>query len=257
MAEKKIVVANWKMNPVRGTEARKIFSLTKQHAGKTRGVQTVVCPPFVFLSELAGKVSGHRCVVGAQDAFWESEGAYTGLVSAAQVADTGAAYVILGHSERRAAGETSKDVARKVKAALDRGLVPIVCVGESERDDAGRYLSFVETELKESLAGIARSALKNLVIAYEPIWAIGEYAVRSATPHEFENMLLFIRKILVDAFGKKLAFSVPILYGGSVDDGNAADFLGVPGSGGLLVGRASLSPKIFSAILDTASKIDG
>lgn len=254
MAAKKYIVANWKMNPGRAKDAQSLFSVVKKRAGAKRGVQTVVCPPFVFLHLLAGKVSGHRCVVGAQDVFWESSGAYTGEISAAQVADADAKYVIVGHSERRAMGETNEEVSKKVKAASDEGLLAIVCVGESSRDDSGAYLSYVKKELEESLRGVARRSLKNIIIAYEPIWAIGEDAARSATPHEFEKMLLFIRKVLVDAFGKKPAFDVPILYGGSVDEENAAGFLAVPGSGGLLVGRASLSANAFGAIVDAAAE---
>jgi len=253
MKDKKIIVGNWKMNPRVLSDAKKIFGAIKKQASKRSGVQTVICAPFVFLNELKKMVTGHRCVLGAQDIFWERGGSYTGEISPSELRDAGAQYVIVGHSERRALGETNEDVMRKIRASVDEGLAVILCVGENKRDIDGRYFSFIEEELKQAFSLVKQKEFNKIIIAYEPIWAIGENAKRSATPHEFEEMVIFIRKILVDMFGKKHGLSASILYGGSVDDTNARSFLCVPNTSGLLVGRGSLEPKIFNAIIDTAA----
>lgn len=251
---KKLIVANWKMNPGMLAEAKRIFSGLKQKANKLRNVQTVVCPPFVYLHEFARLVKGHRCVLGAQDIFWERSGEFTGEISASMLSDSGVKYVIVGHSERRALGDTDGIVNKKAHRAMKEGFKAIVCIGEKERDAHARYFLFLEHEIKQSLAKVNRAMLGNLIIAYEPLWAVGAHAVRPATPHEFFEMLIFIRKILTDMFGKKEAFAVPVLYGGSVDHRNAKEFLDIEGSAGLLVGRASFEPKLFGEILLSADE---
>ena len=252
---KKLVIANWKMNPGTLAEAKKIFISVKKTAQKLSFVETVICPPFVYLHELGkfGKFTRrNKCALGAQDIFWERSGGFTGEISAGMLSDSGVGYVIVGHSERRALGETDAIVNKKVQRVLREGFKTIVCVGEKERDAHARYFLFLEHEIKQSLAKVTRAMLSNLIIAYEPLWAVGESASRPATPDEFLEMIIFIRKILTDMFGKKQAFSVPILYGGSVDHRNAEAFLAVKESAGLLVGRASLLPKLFREILLSA-----
>ena len=240
------------MNPFGLTESKKIFLDIRKTAGKYTRVQTVVCPPAVFLSEMNRLVSGHRCVLGAQNAFTEEVGAYTGEVSAVQCKNAGAQYIILGHSERRAQGETDAFVAEKVRAALRAGVFVILCVGEIARDDSGKYLSFVEQELQGSLARVEKGMKGKLVIAYEPIWAIGENAKRSAEPADVLEMNIFIRKVLADLYGKTTAFETPVLYGGSVDEKNSEAFLVEGEADGLLVGRASLDPHRFGEIVRIA-----
>ncbi|MBI2046015.1 MAG: triose-phosphate isomerase [Parcubacteria group bacterium] len=249
---KKTIIANWKMNPGTLAEAKKIFGSVKKTAQKLSHVETVVCPPFVYLHELWKGTSGKKCALGAQDIFWERAGGFTGEVSSSMLSDALVQYVIVGHSERRALGETDDIVNKKIHRAVKDGFKTIVCVGEKERDAHARYFLFLEHEIKQSLAKVTRAVLKNIIIAYEPLWAIGKEAKRPATPHEFFEMLIFIRKILTDMFGKKEAFAVPVLYGGSVDHRNAKEFLAVDGSAGLLVGRASLEPKLFQEILFSA-----
>ena len=246
---KKTIIANWKMNPGTLAEAKKIFGSVKKTAQKCSRVETVLCPPFVYLHELGNGLNSNKCALGAQDIFWERDGAFTGEISAGMLSDAFVRYVIVGHSERRVLGETDDIVNKKIHRAVKDGFNAIVCVGEKERDAHARYFSFLEHEIKKSLAKVTRTMLKNIIIAYEPLWAIGKDAKRSATPHEFFEMLIFIRKILTDMFGEKEAFAASILYGGSVDHRNAKDFLNVDGAAGFLVGRASLEPKLFEQIL--------
>jgi len=251
---KKLIIANWKMNPKTLREARALFSSIKKTGNKLRNVQTVVCPPYPYLAELQKTVSGHRVVLGAQDVFSEPEGAYTGEVSVSNLKSVGVKYVILGHSERRAAGETNKDVNTKVKASLKSGLAAVVCVGEKLRDEHAEYLHHLRVELKESLQGLTVSSVKKLIIAYEPIWAVGKNAKKADTPKETQETILFLRKILAEIFNKKIAMNIPIIYGGSVNPQNAGLFVTEGGADGLLVGRASLNRTQFNKILSVSDK---
>jgi len=256
---KKLIIANWKMNPRTLDDARELFSKTKRVAQTLRRVKTVVCPPFVFIGTLVGRVSSTKCVLGAQDVFWENPsvggGAYTGEISAHQLAALDTNYVIIGHSERRALGETDEIVNKKTRAALAQNLSIILCIGESERDEDGEYLHFVREEIRASLVKVSKKDLVKLTVAYEPIWAVGAGAKRADTPEELLEMAIFIRKTLSDLFGKKEAHAVPILYGGSVGEKNTGAFLRGGGVQGLLVGRASLNAKTFSAILKIAENV--
>lgn len=243
------------MSPPSLQEAKDLFRRIQRAAASLRRVETVVCPPFLFISELARLSRTVRCRIGAQDVFWESDGAHTGETSPRQLERLGASHVILGHSERRALGETSMAVSRKVRAAIQEGLTPIVCIGERERDEEGEYLHFVEAEIAESLAGLTQKDMPHISIAYEPLWAVGANAERADTPEELFPMTIFIRKTLAKMFGRKskeVVMRTPILYGGSVEEDNAEGFLGEGGAAGLLVGRTSLDAKRFSAILKIA-----
>ena len=255
MNNKKIIIANWKMNPLSLTEAKRIFLGIKKTAHTLRNVQSVVCPPALYISELKKLVSGHRCVLGTQDVFFERNGAYTGEMSAAMLAKTGAKYAIVGHSERRAFGETDEVVNKKILAALKEGLVAVLCVGERERDEHARYFDFIRGELEGALRGVPKNMIQKLIIAYEPIWAVGREAKGSDTPEGTFETTLFIRKILADIFDKKTAMSMPVLYGGSVNEKNAREFLLHGGVQGLLVGRASLIGAQFTEILKEADRV--
>ncbi len=251
---KKLIIGNWKMYPANVKDAREKFSAIKKVAATLRNVQTVICPPFVYVSDLQKLVSGHRVVVGAQNAWIENEGAYTGEVSPAMLTSLKLSYVIIGHSERRTLGEGDELVNKKVVAGVKAGLIVVLCVGESERDPDGEYLKHIATQIKIALNGIQKKNLKNIVIAYEPIWAIGKYALHAATPEDALEVSILIKRTLADLYGKDAGI-VPILYGGSVDAKNAWEFLLKSHVDGFLVGRASLDPRIFGEILKIADKI--
>jgi len=248
---KKLIIGNWKMFPANAKDAKAKFVAIKKVAGTLRNVQTVICPPFVYISDLKKLVTGHRCVVGAQNSWYENEGAFTGEVSPAMLASLGAQYVIVGHSERRAMGETDEVVNKKVLAAIKAGLMVVLCVGERERDQDGDYMKLISVQLKSALQGVQKKDFNKLVIAYEPIWAIGKNAVRAASPDDALEVSILIKKTFADMCGKD-GGCVPILYGGSVDAKNAWEFLLKSQVDGLLVGRASLDPKVFAEILKAA-----
>lgn len=253
--EKKLIVGNWKMNPTSNREAKQIFMVIRKAGSTLRNVQTVVCPPFLYIESLRHLLTGHRVVLGAQDMFWKEEGSYTGEISSKMLAESGVRHVILGHSERRALGETNEEVNRKVKACFKYNITPILCIGESTRDNERNYLNFIREELEESLAGLPKTAIQKVIIAYEPIWAVGKEAKREATPEESQEMIIFIKKILSDFFGVKAIEGLQTLYGGSVNPKNAGEFLKDGGVDGLLVGRDSLDPKRFSLILRAAEEL--
>ncbi len=234
---RKLIVANWKMNPLTAAEARVL-------ARKSDFPGAVICPPFIFLGEVGGLLK--KADLGAQDASWEDQGAYTGEVSPLGLKRAGVKYVILGHSERRGyLGEGSGLINKKIKASLRVSLKVILCVGEPEsvhRGGLAATVKFVVSELKADLKGIDKS---RLIIAYEPIWAIGNG--NSASPEEINKINLHIKKYL----GK----NIPILYGGSVGPENAKKFLREPLIDGLLVGGASLKPTKFSKICTWKTKI--
>lgn len=256
---KKLVIANWKMNPTKGTEARKMFTAISKIAVGMKNVETVVCPPLVYLESLGELVTSRSCVLGAQDAFWEHAGAYTGQVSPDMVFNTKARYVIVGHSERRypttGQGETDEIISKKLKSILQFPLIPILCVGEQKRDDDGEYIKHVRKQLKDSIEGLTSEEISRLVIAYEPVWAIGTKAKKECTPAECREIVQIIRQVLADELDStESAKQVPVVYGGSVHLENAEGFLTDGLVQGLLVGRSSLDPKLFGQIIKVAEK---
>lgn len=246
---KKLIVGNWKANPESLREAKEIFNPIKKAAGKLKNVEVVICPPAVYLSSLSG------LALGGQDAFWELSGAYTGQLGPTMLRNAGATYIIIGHSETRALGDTDNIVNAKVRLALKHGLKVILCVGEKERDEKGKYLEVLRGQLESALAGMPRTMAKQLVVAYEPIWAIGAAAKGVDTPAGFLEQSIFIRKVLAGVIGKAAALETQILYGGSANADNAGGFLGEGGASGLLVGRASLTPESFIKMLKIANEI--
>ncbi len=237
------------MNPVGLAEAKKIGADVKKGLRGLKKTEVVLCPPFVYLPVLASAVGGvvsATLMLGAQDASPETSGAYTGEVGYAQLPDFKVSMVIIGHSERRARGETDEMVNKKVRAVVGEGMTAIVCVGEAKRDHNGDYLAFIRGQLLSALKDVSRKSLDHVVVAYEPVWAIGaKYAM---TPRDVHETAIFIRKILSDAYGA-LADGVRILYGGSVDVVNAAEIVREGNVSGLLVGRESLKPKNFVQIV--------
>ena len=220
---KKLIVANWKMNPASKKEALELFEAVKNNAKKMEA-QVVICPPFVYVSELKG------LAIGSQNVSFEPKGAFTGQVSAAQLKDLGVEYVIVGHSEtRKNLHETDEEIAKKVQAVLEAGMVPILCVGENEGEDRDEVL---KRQVPQGLPS-------NVVIAYEPIWAIG--TGKNCQPQQ----VIEARDLI-----KKIAGDVAVLYGGSVNAANAKQYLEVVN--GLLVGGASLKTDEFTGIMEAA-----
>lgn len=236
------------MNPQTVEEAQKIFAGIKRAVLKTKSVDVVVCPPFTYIQLFSKKVQS-PLHVGAQDVFWEEAGSFTGQVSAQMLLSSGCEYVIVGHSERRALGETNEMVAKKVIAAYSKNLIPIVCVGEKARDDQGEYLGFLRQQITESLAGVSKRMIKDVVIAYEPVWAIGKSYSMAESASDMQEISIFIKKVLADMFGKEETDSVKVLYGGSVAPVNAEDIALHGNIDGFLVGRQSLDVSHFAEII--------
>jgi triosephosphate isomerase len=245
---RKLIVANWKMNPVSLREAEVIFNGISIEAKDAKNIDIVVCPPFPFLS-ISSKNKVKNIIKGAQNIFYETAGAYTGQVSPKMISSLGAKYVILGHSESRLLGDTNEIINKKILASIKSKISPILCIGENIRDTHGEYLSFIKNQIHECLISVSKTQIKNIVIAYEPIWAIGDKALREATVDEFIEIRIFIKRTIADIYGIKVANEINIIYGGSVHKENARTFVLDGEAGGLLVGRDSLIPKKFGAIL--------
>ena len=250
---RKIIIGNWKMNPSSLRRAEDLFkSVLKVMPHKIK-TDVVICPPFVYLPSvakaLAGKEKLKKIALGAQNVSWQENGAYTGEISAEMLKDAGVKYVILGHSERRANGENNNDINKKIKMALSFNLMPILCIGEKERDENHEYLNFIKKQIEECLSGIFKDSVSKIIIAYEPVWAIGKSAKREASPQEFDEMRIFIKKVLSDKFGAKTIEKLKIIYGGSVNSKNAEEFLKNGQTDGFLVGRDSLDAKKFAEII--------
>ena len=245
-----LIAANWKMHKTVG-EAEEFIAALLPQVATADSVEIAVCPSFLALQALVDSARGSRVAVYAQNMHQQREGAFTGEVSAPMLVDVGAQGVILGHSERRQYfGETDKALAQKVPIALEAGLVPILCVGETEDErEAGDTERTLRHQVQEDVAGVPEERLGELVIAYEPIWAIGTGAV--ATPEQAQDAIAFVRALIGDRSPEQ-AERVRVLYGGSVNEGNAPELLALPDVDGALVGGASLDPRSFAAIVSAA-----
>lgn len=244
---RKIVIANWKMNPSSLKEAEKIVSGIGTGLKNIKKTEVVLCPPSIYLSKI--KKTNKKIYFGAQNSFYEDSGAYTGEISIEMLKQFGVKYSIVGHSERRAFGETNKDTNLKIKKLLEFKITAILCIGESVRDEEHKYFDFIKKQIEEALEGINKNSLNKIIIAYEPIWAIGKNALREATAGEFLEMSIFIKKILSDIYGAKNIEDIRIIYGGSVHPENSLPFIIDGKSAGFLVGRDSLEPKKFLEII--------
>ncbi|PIT91165.1 triose-phosphate isomerase [Candidatus Kaiserbacteria bacterium CG10_big_fil_rev_8_21_14_0_10_49_17] len=251
---KKLIVGNWKMHPATLADAKKLFDAVKRKVTGVRNAEVAIAPPALFLGVLTERYKGKTIAFCGQDAFFEQEGAYTGEVSPEQLKSVGVRYCIIGHSERRALGEGDETVNRKLRSVMARGLTPILCVGESERDDDGAYLSFVSAQIRRGLVDVPLAEVKNIIIAYEPVWAIGKSAESAMKPRDMHEMKLYIYKLLVERYGESVAKRVRILYGGSVEGSNASAILTESAVDGFLVGHASLSAESFAQIARSISK---
>jgi triosephosphate isomerase len=245
------VVGNWKLNKTI-TEALALVTDLKNQLGSVKGVAVGVAPTFVALSAVAKRLEGSPIATCAQDCFWEASGAWTGAVSAPYLADAGVTWAIVGHSERRQHfGDTNDAVGKKARAALVAGLGAIVCVGETLVDrDANATLAVVDEQLRAGLADLDASVAPKLVIAYEPVWAIG--TGRTATPAQAQEVHAHIRGRLAERFGDVAADAIRIQYGGSVKPSNAEALMAEKDIDGALVGGASLEAADFIAIVKAA-----
>ena len=256
---KKLVIANWKMNPQTYAEAQKLAKAAGVSAKKYKNVKVVICPPFPWLTDMSHEKE-FGLEYGAQDVFWMDEGAYTGEVSPLMLKNSKVKYVIIGHSERRRLGETGQNINLKLKAALANGLIPILCVGEDARMHSKGKLfvnRFLATQLREGLRGVDQNMFinKKLVVAYEPIWAISTTpGAKVDSPEQASKMIFSIKKLLKSIIPSS-KFIIPVLYGGSVDSKNAYGFLSCPEIGGVLVGGASLRPADFGGVVRIASEL--
>ncbi|MCH8848574.1 MAG: triose-phosphate isomerase [Chloroflexi bacterium] len=242
-----LVVGNWKMNPPSIAEAVALAQALRAPLGAVEGVERVVCPPFVALPAVADALAGSPIVLGAQNVHPQPKGAFTGEVSGAMLQGV-CSHVIVGHSERRhSLGETDDFVNAKVLAVLGLGMTPVLCVGETlEERDAGEASAVVERQTAAGLAGVEPGDVTKVVLAYEPVWAIG--TGRAATPETAQEMIGGIRAHLVRLTDSATAAQVRLLYGGSVNAANAAELAALPDVDGALVGGASLDPDAFVAI---------
>jgi len=248
---KPFIAGNWKMN----TTAESSVALVNALKAAVKDVTTVdiaVVPPFVYLAAVAKAAAGSNIAVGAQDVYFEGNGAFTGEISCDMLKDVGCKYVIIGHSERRhVIGEKDDLINKKVLAALKAGLKPILCVGEllAERE-AGKTAAVVTEQTTRCLAGVAADQLLNVTIAYEPVWAIG--TGRNATPDQAQEVHVMIRKLVAKLYSQELADKLRIQYGGSAKPANAAELIGQKDVDGLLVGGASLKADDFAAMIKAA-----
>ncbi len=245
---KPFIAGNWKMNLNRA-DAVALAAAVAKGADASKGIDVAVCPPSVYLDAVAGVVRGTGVGLGAQNMYHESKGAFTGELSAAMLKDVGCQYVILGHSERRhILGESDAAINLKVKAALAAGLTPILCVGETLAErEAGKTQQVNQTQFDGSLAGILADDMAKLVIAYEPVWAIG--TGKTASPQQAQEVHLDLRNLLKTRYNAAIAEVVRIQYGGSVKADNAAELLEQPDIDGALVGGASLKADDFLGII--------
>jgi triosephosphate isomerase len=250
---RKFIAGNWKMNTARA-EGVALAAAIAAKVGASSGADVAVCPPSVYLEAVGNAIKGSAVALGAQDCYYEAKGAFTGEISPAMVKDIGCKYVILGHSERRQIfHESNQDVNRKVVAALGAGLLPIVCVGETlEQRQAGQTAAVVREQLEGSLAGVTAEQMGKVVIAYEPVWAIGTGVV--ATPEQAEEIHADLRRLLETRYNPQVASATRIQYGGSVNAENAATLLAQPNIDGALVGGASLKADGFLAIVHAAQR---
>ena len=257
--QKKLIVANWKMNPVNFVEAEILFKAIKKETAKIKNVEIVICPPLTQLS-LARQTANSKqqtaisnsrlsanLKLGAQNCFWKDKGAYTGEISPKMLKNLGCNFVILGHSERREfLSETNQTVNKKIQAALNARLKPIVCVGEKERDANDFNFEEIKTQILESFEGIKKISIQDIIIAYEPVWAIGSGKIPAE--NDIMKAVILIRRLFGKMYNQETAQKIKILYGGSINSRNAGNFISNIGINGFLIGKASLNAGEFVRI---------
>ncbi len=244
-----LIAGNWKMFKTLA-ETEQFFREFLPLVANSTHCQIAIAPPFTAIRKAVELARGSRVAISGQDVFWEKQGAYTGQVSAPMLADAGCRFTIIGHSERRQYfGETDETVNKRIRAALAAGLEAIVCVGELlEQREAGKTEAVLRQQFERGLEGLTAAELARIIVAYEPVWAIG--TGRTATPEMAQEAHRFLRSLALEHFGKDAAAALPILYGGSVKPDNIKGLMAQPDIDGALVGGASLDAKSFSAIVN-------
>ena len=250
---KPMMAGNWKMNKT-VAEAKELAQAIQAEVATVEAVDRVLCPPFVCLPAVQDALANSSIAVGAQNMHWAASGAYTGEVSGAMLQGL-AQYVIIGHSERRQYfGETDESVNQKVKAALAHSLIPIVCVGESLEQNEGKQTAAVVTlQVQDALDGVSAEQVQTLVIAYEPIWAIG--TGKAATPQQANATCGVVRGVVAHMFDDAVAQATRVLYGGSTNDKNIADIMQQPEIDGALIGGAALKAESYCAMVQTTAQL--
>jgi len=248
-----IIAGNWKLNKT-PHEAIILANELKREIVDVEGVDVVLCPPFTALADVADTLTDTNIALGAQNLFWEDSGAFTGEISAPMLKDLAVSYVIIGHSERRQYfNETNETVNKRLRAALKHGLTPIVCVGENlAQREGNKTFDVIKDHCEGSLKGLTPEEMKKVVIAYEPVWAIG--TGKTATPQQAQEVHVFIRQLLGKMFNDEIANSVRIQYGGSVTPDNVVSLMAQADIDGALVGGASLKAPSFAAIVKGSKK---
>lgn len=248
---KPLIFANWKNHPKSFKDAKKLLEVTRKAAEKAPGFSVIVAPPMMYLRELSATKST-KIKFAAQAMHWDEEGAHTGESTLSQIEESKVSYVLIGHAERRARGETNDDTRRNVELALNRGMIPALCVGEKERDSDGAYFMQIRDQIREGLRSAPMAKVGKVIIAYEPVWNIG--AEETMNPRQMHEMAIFIRKTIYDAHGK-LGLNTTVLYGGSVNEKNAAQMLALGDVQGLLVGHSSIDEGKITALLGSFSRL--
>jgi triosephosphate isomerase (TIM) len=243
---KKIIIGNWKMNPESGEMAKKLFQEIKRRSINIKRSNIVICPPSIFFNELKSGTT-NKIQLGLQNVHFEKSGSFTGEISAAMAKKAKAKYVIIGHSERRNMGESDEIICKKIGSVLRSDLVPILCIGEKEVDGEANHLGFIKNQLIKALGAVSVDELNKIIIAYEPVYAIG--ASQAIGAHDIYQRNIFIKKVLTEKYGKEKAFKVPILYGGAVNIDNAKEIVRDGAVDGLLIGRESLNAEHFVEII--------
>ncbi len=250
--KKKIVVANWKTNPTTLREAKSIFLGIKKQVLKLKKTKVIVCPPVVYLGEL--KSISTKIYLGAQNCFEQEKGPWVNKISPSMLKTSGVDFVILGHSESRKEGEEDGLINQKIKLSLKNNLNVVLCIGESKRDEDGLYFGFLKKQILNSLIGVSKNYLKNILIVYEPIWAIGKEAEGVISDKQLQEVVIFIKKVLVDKYNINDFKDVEILYGGSVNYKNVEELVATDVDG-FLVGRESLNKEKFKKLLEVVNNV--
>lgn len=254
MKRRKVIAGNWKLHNT-NSAAQQLANQIKIRSTEIKNTDIILCPPFTALTVVSEVVKGTSIAVGAQNIYWEKSGAFTGEINADMIKSTGARYVIIGHSERRQYfGETNETVNKKINSALESGLKAIVCVGEVlEERESGTTEKVIETQIGGALKGLSKENMANIIIAYEPVWAIG--TGKTATPDQAQEVHKQIRSLVSEQFGNSVGEAVRIQYGGSVKAENADELLCQPDIDGALVGGACLKADSFMPIIQSAEKL--
>ena len=247
-ARRPLIAGNWKMYKT-CDEAVRTAQALKRLVADVMDVDIMIAPPYTALAQVAAEIDGSPIALGAQNLHWEREGAFTGEIAPAMLVSAGCRYVIIGHSERRQYfGETDQGINRKIAAAVENGLIPVFCIGESEAQrEAGQTFSVLDKQLQKGLESLLLENLRSLTVAYEPVWAIG--TGKTASKEQAQEVHTHVRQWLAGQFNPEFAQNLRILYGGSVKPANIKDLMAMPDIDGALVGGASLDPDTFSQLV--------